>query len=166
MQSWGPLIAGHAHPDVVAAVSQAAERGTSFGAPTEAEVELAGEVVEREPQRAHGCLGPGGGHPHHLGGRHAFDHFTRELDLGLRGGPEARATLGCLAHRRHHVGVRMTGDQRAPGLHPIDVAVAVDVDQVGALPRGDEDRIAPDRVHRPHRRVDPARQQPLRLGEK
>jgi glutamate-1-semialdehyde 2,1-aminomutase len=49
MQSWGPLIAGHAHPDVVAAVSQAAERGTSFGAPTEAEVELAGEVVERVP---------------------------------------------------------------------------------------------------------------------
>ena len=33
--SWGPLIAGHAHPDVVKAVQQAAERGLSFGAPTE-----------------------------------------------------------------------------------------------------------------------------------
>jgi glutamate-1-semialdehyde 2,1-aminomutase len=45
--SWGPLILGHAHPDVVAAVSEAAERGTSYGAPTEGEVELAAEVCDR-----------------------------------------------------------------------------------------------------------------------
>ncbi|MEA2418942.1 MAG: glutamate-semialdehyde -aminomutase [Thermoleophilaceae bacterium] len=49
MMSWGPLIAGHAHPDVVAAVTAAAAAGTSFGAPTEAEVDLAAEVVERVP---------------------------------------------------------------------------------------------------------------------
>jgi glutamate-1-semialdehyde 2,1-aminomutase len=39
--SWGPLILGHAHPAVVKAVRGAASRGTSFGAPTEAEVEIA-----------------------------------------------------------------------------------------------------------------------------
>jgi glutamate-1-semialdehyde 2,1-aminomutase len=39
--SWGPLIVGHAHPGVVAAIQEAATRGTSYGAPTEAEVELA-----------------------------------------------------------------------------------------------------------------------------
>ena len=39
--SWGPLIVGHAHPEVVKAVQQAAERGLSFGAPTEIEVEMA-----------------------------------------------------------------------------------------------------------------------------
>ncbi|MGH2484879.1 MAG: glutamate-1-semialdehyde 2,1-aminomutase, partial [Ktedonobacterales bacterium] len=39
--SWGPLILGHAHPAVVAAIARAAERGTSFGAPTQAEVRLA-----------------------------------------------------------------------------------------------------------------------------
>lgn len=39
--SWGPLILGHAHPDVVKAVQQAAEKGLSFGAPTEIEVEMA-----------------------------------------------------------------------------------------------------------------------------
>jgi glutamate-1-semialdehyde 2,1-aminomutase len=39
--SWGPLVVGHAHPDVVAAAQQAAERGLSFGAPTEQEVDLA-----------------------------------------------------------------------------------------------------------------------------
>ena len=40
--SWGPLILGHADPDVVAAVQKAAALGLSFGAPTEAEIELAG----------------------------------------------------------------------------------------------------------------------------
>jgi glutamate-1-semialdehyde 2,1-aminomutase len=49
VMSWGPLIAGHAHPEVVSAVISAAAAGTSFGAPTEAEVELAAEVVERVP---------------------------------------------------------------------------------------------------------------------
>jgi glutamate-1-semialdehyde 2,1-aminomutase len=47
--SWGPLILGHAPPAVVEAVREAAGRGTSFGAATEAEVELAAEVVERIP---------------------------------------------------------------------------------------------------------------------
>jgi glutamate-1-semialdehyde 2,1-aminomutase len=45
--SWGPLIHGHAHPDVLRAVSEAAARGTSFGAPTSGEVELASEVARR-----------------------------------------------------------------------------------------------------------------------
>jgi glutamate-1-semialdehyde 2,1-aminomutase len=45
--SWGPLILGHAHPAVVAAVIEAAHRGTSYGAPTEGEVELAREVADR-----------------------------------------------------------------------------------------------------------------------
>jgi glutamate-1-semialdehyde 2,1-aminomutase len=45
--SWGPLILGHAHPAVVAAVREAAERGTSYGAPTEGEVDLAAEVIDR-----------------------------------------------------------------------------------------------------------------------
>lgn len=47
--SWGPLIVGHAHPDVVKAVQQAAEKGLSFGAPTEAEVELAELLVKLMP---------------------------------------------------------------------------------------------------------------------
>jgi glutamate-1-semialdehyde 2,1-aminomutase len=49
VMSWGPLIAGHAHPAVVDAVVAAARRGTSYGAPTEAEVELAEEVARRVP---------------------------------------------------------------------------------------------------------------------
>jgi glutamate-1-semialdehyde 2,1-aminomutase len=47
--SWGPLLHGHAHPEVVAAVQAAAARGTSFGAPTPAEVDLAAEIAARTP---------------------------------------------------------------------------------------------------------------------
>jgi glutamate-1-semialdehyde 2,1-aminomutase len=47
--SWGPLVFGHADPETVEAVRDAALRGTSFGAPTEAEVELAAEIVDAVP---------------------------------------------------------------------------------------------------------------------
>jgi glutamate-1-semialdehyde 2,1-aminomutase len=47
--SWGPLILGHAHPRIVEAVISAAARGTSFGAPTELEIELARMVIEAVP---------------------------------------------------------------------------------------------------------------------
>jgi glutamate-1-semialdehyde 2,1-aminomutase len=47
--SWGPLILGHAHPSVVEALQRAAERGTSYGASTEAETELARLIHEAMP---------------------------------------------------------------------------------------------------------------------
>jgi len=47
--SWGPMILGHAHPDVLAAVTAAAASGTSFGTATAGEVELAEEIVARAP---------------------------------------------------------------------------------------------------------------------
>ncbi len=47
--SWGPLILGHAHPEVLEAVIAAARRGTTYGAPTELEVRLAEKVVETFP---------------------------------------------------------------------------------------------------------------------
>jgi glutamate-1-semialdehyde 2,1-aminomutase len=50
--SWGPALLGHAHPEVVAAVQAAAARGLSFGAPTQAEVELADAVRARVPEAA------------------------------------------------------------------------------------------------------------------
>jgi glutamate-1-semialdehyde 2,1-aminomutase len=47
--SWGPMILGHAHPEVVKAAKNAIDRGSSYGAPTEAEVKLAELIVERVP---------------------------------------------------------------------------------------------------------------------
>src|SRR6187402_2132806 len=47
--SWGPMLLGHAHPEVIAAVAEAAQHGTSYGAPTVAEVDLAAEIIDRMP---------------------------------------------------------------------------------------------------------------------
>ena len=49
LASWGPLIAGHAHPGVVAAIQDATTRGTSYGAPTQAEVDLAVFIKQAFP---------------------------------------------------------------------------------------------------------------------
>ena len=47
--SWGPLILGHAHPAIIDAVARAAHKGTSFGAPHPAEVELADRICRAIP---------------------------------------------------------------------------------------------------------------------
>jgi glutamate-1-semialdehyde 2,1-aminomutase len=47
--SWGPMLLGHAHPEVLAAVGEAIARGTSYGTPTTTEVELAEEILARTP---------------------------------------------------------------------------------------------------------------------
>jgi glutamate-1-semialdehyde 2,1-aminomutase len=47
--SWGPMILGHADPEVIEAVRDAATRGTSFGAPNELEIQLAEEIVDAVP---------------------------------------------------------------------------------------------------------------------
>jgi glutamate-1-semialdehyde 2,1-aminomutase len=49
VMSWGPLVFGHADPEIVEAVQEAAADGTTFGAPTEREVELAEEIVDAVP---------------------------------------------------------------------------------------------------------------------
>jgi len=49
VMSWGPLLFGHADPETLEAIGDAARRGTTFGAPTEAEVELAAEIVDAVP---------------------------------------------------------------------------------------------------------------------
>jgi glutamate-1-semialdehyde 2,1-aminomutase len=49
VSSWGPMLLGHAHPEVVAAASAAVARGTSYGTPSRTEVELAEEIVGRTP---------------------------------------------------------------------------------------------------------------------
>ena len=56
--SWGPLILGHAHPAVLDAIRGAAARGWSYGAPCEAEVELAELVCRRMPMARSNDSGP------------------------------------------------------------------------------------------------------------
>lgn len=47
--SWGPMILGHTHPEVIAAIAKVIQKGTSFGAPTELEITLAEMIIERVP---------------------------------------------------------------------------------------------------------------------
>ncbi|MGO9136533.1 MAG: glutamate-1-semialdehyde 2,1-aminomutase [Syntrophales bacterium] len=49
VSSWGPMILGHSHPDVVRTIQKAAEKGTSYGAPTELETEMAKLIVDAFP---------------------------------------------------------------------------------------------------------------------
>ena len=49
VESWGPMLLGHSHPEVTKAVVEAAGKGTSYGAPCPAEVELARMVVDAFP---------------------------------------------------------------------------------------------------------------------
>ena len=73
-----------------------------------------------------------------------------ELDLALGRRAVAGPALGRLDDRGDHVGVGVAEDQRAPGADPVDVAVAVDVDQLEALAALDEDRVvAADRAASP-----------------
>ena len=78
--------------------------------------------------------------------------------------PFAAAALDGL----EHLGVRVAEDQGPPRADVVDEAVAVDVDQLRALAAVDEERVAPDRAHRAHRRVDAAGQArqraPVELG--
>jgi len=69
--SWGPMILGHAHPDVIAAVCEAAHNGLSFGAPTEIETVMADRICDLIPIRrdgAHGEFGHRGDHERHPSG--------------------------------------------------------------------------------------------------
>src|SRR2546423_8249619 len=69
VMSWGPLVFGHGDPETVEAVRAAAERGTSFGAPTESEVELAAEIANAVPSVEKVRLGSAGAGAVPSGGR-------------------------------------------------------------------------------------------------
>ena len=87
--------------------------------------------------------------------RHPRGDLLGELDLGLGRGAVARPARGRRGDRGDDLRVGVAEDQRAPGADPVDVAVAVDVDQLAALAALDEDRLPADLPHRPHRRVTP-----------
>ena len=72
------------------------------------------------------------------------------------GAPNVVPHCAAADDRGEDVGVGVAEDERAPRADVVDVAVAVHVDELGAQSALDEDRVAPDGAHRPHRRVDAA----------
>src|SRR5688572_15385004 len=78
---------------------------------------------------------------------------------------EARTLPGGARHRPHETGWRMAVDQRAPRHHVVDEAITVDVLDDGTRRTPDEERRSADRLERPDRTVDPAREHVARAGE-
>ena len=99
-----------------------------------------------QPQGGHRGLRPRGGHAQHLHALHPPGDLGRERHLGGRGGAEAGPACGRRGERVQHLGVGVAEDQRPPRADVVDVAVPVDVDELGALAPLDEDRVAPDRA--------------------
>ena len=118
MCSWGPLIAGHAHPAVIEAVTAAAARGTSFGAPTEAEVGSGRRGDRQDPvgrdgpdgqlrHRGHHERDPPGARGHRPG---EAAQVRRRLPRP-RGRPAGRGRL----RARHRRDPGLAGRARGPG---------------------------------------------------
>ena len=92
------------------------------------------------------------------------DQF-RQLRFGQRGGAEAGAAADGLFQRRRDRRMGVTKDHRPPGADVIEVAIAVDIDQVGPFGVVDEDRLAADRAERPGRAVHAPGDELFRAGE-
>ena len=118
----------------------------------------AGEAAG-QPDRRHGRLGAGGHEPDPLH-RRAGHHLLGELDLGLRRGAVRRAAGHRGGHGGLHLGVGVAQQHRPPRADQVDVLVAVDVGQPGALRGPDEPGRAADGVERADRRVHPAGRDP------
>ena len=129
----------------------------------ELEDAVAPREAAREPDRAHRGLGAGGDEAHHLDRRHRVDDLLRELHLGFGRGAEGRPARGGVLDRSERLGVGVPEDERPPAHDPVDVALPLDVLDLGAAAAAHEDRLVEaDRAHRADRRVDAARDQPLR----
>ena len=85
---------------------------------------------------------------------HAAGDLLGQPDLALGGGTERQTVDRRLHDGVDHAPMGVAQDQRPPRADPIDVLVAVHVDQRRALAAGDEDRVPADRAHRPDGRID------------
>ena len=86
--SWGPMILGHVHPEVLAAVERVLSHGFSFGAPTEAEIEIAEEICELVPSIEQVRMVSSGRFLVSQIGRRRKNPFTSSRRIGGRCGPK------------------------------------------------------------------------------
>ena len=113
MLSWGPLILGHAHPSIIGVLQRAAERGTSFGAPTELELEMAQLVVDAVPSIEKVRFVSSGTEATMSAIRLARGHTGRDLIVKFEGGYHGHAD-GLLA--KAGSGVATLGLPDSPGV--------------------------------------------------
>ena len=107
-----------------------------------------------QAQHRHAGLGAAVDEAHHLHRWHRGDHHLGEGVFQGAGGAEAGSLVEGLMQGGDHLGVGMAADCWPPAADVVDVAVAVYVPGVGALDPIKNDRLATDRLKRPHRRAD------------
>jgi len=144
VMSWGALIAGHAHPAVVAAVTEALERGTSFGAPCPAEVELAEAIRAAMPSLERVRMVSSGTEAVMSALRLARAHTGRERVVKFRGCYHGHADSMLV---RAGSGVATLGLPDSPGVTRGAVADTLvaeynDLDSVAGLLRAAPDDVA------------------------
>ncbi len=141
------------------------EVGVPVVAARELDDRLAAGERARKPQRAHRRLGARGHEADELDARQRIADEPRELELERARRAEARTTADCVLQRGDHPWVRVAEDQRPPREDVVDVAIPVDVDEVGALPALDEQRRPADRLERADGRAHAPGHQLRRLRE-
>ena len=124
---------------------------------------IATGVCSCQAQGTHGSLGAGVDEAHHFKRWHAIDHQSCQLILGLGGRAKAKAQLAGLNHCLHHFGMGVPQDHRPPGLHVIEVAIAIHVIEIRSLGSADEDGTTSNSAKGAHRAVDASWEQFLRL---
>ena len=122
--------------------------GVTVVAARELEDPVAAGGAAGEADRAHRRLGPRGDEAHLLDRRHRVDDLLGELDLALRSARRTSSRARRLLDGRDDLRVRVAEDERPPRHDPVDVAVPVDVLDVGPLAAGDEERLVRARPRR------------------
>ena len=113
-------------------------------------------VAARDADGAHGRLGAGRHHADHLDGRDAGDDALGQLALALGRRAETRPPADGLLGGRDDARVGVAEDERPPGVDVVEVAVAIEVEQVRPLAACDEQRLAADRPEGAGGAVDPS----------
>ena len=147
------------------AASRLDEKGVGVTVITAGELDDLVPAGERpgEPDGAHGRLGAAVHQPQQLDGGHEVDDELGKFHLERGGRSVTRAPPHRLLQRLDHPRVGVAQDQRAPGEDVVQIAVAVDVVEIGALSPLDEARRSAHGAVGTHRTVDATRHQPLRL---
>ena len=118
-----------------------------------------------QANRAHRGFGAGIHQPHFLDRRNRLDDQLGQFAFGFGRSAKTGAARGGFLHRRDHLRMRVPQDHRSPGADVVDVAIAVDVVQIGAFAALEEDRLAAHAAKRAGRAVHAAGHQRLRSGK-
>src|SRR5947209_3070517 len=127
---------------------------------------VAASIGTCQPQGTHSRLSAGVDKAHHFNRWNALNDQLSQFVFGLRGRTKAKTPLARLYHRMHHARMAMAENHGSPGLHIVQIAVAIDIIEIGAVSRCNEDGAAAHSAKSPYRTINATRQTFLRLLKK